>query len=287
MELVHKCKPLVYANMGLCSTGRNRYLVMNLVKEDGAASAADTSSGVAVLDRAFGLLAAFGPEDGRLTLTELSRRTGLYKSTALRILGALEHGGFVRKLEDGQYAIGPEPLRLATIYQRSFRVGPVIEPLLKALSAASGETASFYIRNGDKRVALFRVEPSRSVRAAVAVGQEYSMQFGAASKVLLAFAPGSGPEHAQVRDRLWAASYGERDPDTASVSSPVLGANDQLHGALALSGPITRIGQADAAHKATQLLLEAAREASQALGGAGDVFGPASALLKIEDFGAK
>ena len=80
---------------------------------DTETASSDTSSGVAVLDRAFALLGAFQPTDERLTLTELSRRTGLYKSTVLRLLGALEHGGFIRKLDDGQYAIGPQPMRLA------------------------------------------------------------------------------------------------------------------------------------------------------------------------------
>ncbi len=122
------------------------------------AAASDSSSGVAVLDRAFAILGAFGPTDERLTLTELSRRTAMYKSTVLRLLAALEHGGFIRKLEDGQYAIGPQPLRLAAIYQRSFRVGPVIEPLLEQVSRELGETASFYVRQGDRRLVLYRVE---------------------------------------------------------------------------------------------------------------------------------
>lgn len=108
-----------------------------------SAEASDTSSGVAVLDRAFAILNAFGPTDDRLTLTEVSRRTGLYKSTVLRLLGALEHGGFIRKLSDGQYGIGHQPLRLATLYQRSFQVGPIVEPILQQLSRDLGETASF------------------------------------------------------------------------------------------------------------------------------------------------
>ena len=60
-----------------------------------------------MLDRAFAILNAFGPGDNRLSLAELSRRTNLYKSTLLRLLGALEHGGFIRRLDDGQDAIGP------------------------------------------------------------------------------------------------------------------------------------------------------------------------------------
>jgi len=229
-------------------------------------AAASESSGVAVLDRAFSLLAAFGPADERLSMAELSRRTGLYKSTVLRLLTALEHGGFVRRLADGQYAIGPEPLRLATIYQRSFHVGHVIEPILKALSAESGETASFYVRHGEARIALLRAEPARSVRAAVAVGQEYPIAQGASGKVLLAFSGTETPAMQVIRERLWAVSYGERDPDTASVSAPVFAVTGELQGSLALSGPRARLAPPDAMLAACRSVLKAARDASQGLG---------------------
>ena len=242
------------------------------------------SSGVAVLDRAFALLGAFEPTDERLTLTELSKRTGLYKSTVLRLLAALEHGGFIRKLQDGTYSVGPQPLRLATIYQRSFNVGHVIEPLLKQLSAATGETASFYVRHGEMRIALFRVEPSRAVRASVSIGTEYPIGQGASGKVLLAFSKSHSPLHDQVRERLWAASYGERDPDTASVSAPVFGVTGELQGALAVSAPRQRLAPAEAMHAACQQILAFASEATLALGG--DVSGYARALgqVRVGDF---
>ncbi|WP_416759701.1 IclR family transcriptional regulator [Roseateles sp. So40a] len=225
------------------------------------------SSGVAVLDRAFALLGAFGQDDDSLSLAELSRRTDLYKSTVLRLLGALEHGGFVRRLPDGQYAIGPAPLRLATIYQRSFQVGPVVEPLLKQLSADTSETASFYVRHGDARVALYRWEPARSVRAAVAVGQQYTLRQGASGKVLCAFSDDGREGLETVHARGWAASYGEREPDTASVAAPVIGVNGQVHGAIAVSGPRVRLSPPETMAAACRAVLGAAREASRLLGG--------------------
>lgn len=225
------------------------------------------SSGVAVLDRAFSLLAAFAPTDDRLTLTELSIRTGLYKSTVLRLLAALEHGGFIRKLSDGQYSIGPQPLRLASIYQRSFQVGHVIEPLLKQLSTTTGETASFYVRHENKRIALFRVEPSRSVRASVQIGQEYAIEQGASGKILLAFSQPQNARLESVRQQLWAVSYGERDPETASASAPVFGVNGELQGAMAVSGPRERLASSEAMHAACRRVIEAAREATFAAGG--------------------
>ncbi|CAH2924698.1 MAG: Transcriptional regulator, IclR family [uncultured Paraburkholderia sp.] len=207
------------------------------------------SSGVAVLDRAFAILNAFEPGDNRLSLAELSRRTNLYKSTLLRLLGALEHGGFIRRLDDGQYAIGPQPLRLAALYQRSFEVGPVIEPILQRLSRELGETASLYVRQGDQRLVLFRVEPARAVRVSIRIGEEFPINKGESGKVLLAFSDVDDPRGHTIRERLWAVSHGERDPETASVSVPVFGATGQLIGTLALSGPKARFRHGVGLHR--------------------------------------
>ena len=252
---------------------------------DGGGSSADVdSSGVAVLDRAFALLGAFGQDDDSLSLAELARRTDLYKSTVLRLLGALEHGGFVRRLSDGQYAIGPAPLRLATIYQRSFQVGPAVEPLLKQLSADTGETASFYVRHGDARIALYRWEPARSVRAAVAVGQQYALRQGASGKVLCAFSEDRSAGFEAIRARAWADSYGEREPDTASVAAPVLAADGRAQGAIAVSGPRIRLSPPTTMLAACRAVLGAAREATRLLGGDVARLEAASRGLSLDQF---
>lgn len=244
-------------------------------------------SGVAVLDRAFALLGAFAPCDERLTLTELSRRTGLYKSTVLRLLAALEHGGFVRKLSDGQYAIGPQPLRLAAIYQRSFKVGDVIEPLLGELSQALGETASFYVRQANKRFVLSRVEPSRTVRVSIRVGEEFDIDQGASGKVLLAFTEPHDQQGREIRNRLWATSYGARDPETAAASVPVFGVAGEFVGALTISGPISRLAHSSVMFAAVATLLAAGKKATQALGGAGDQFDAGASKVSLAQIAAE
>ncbi|SAL76542.1 IclR family transcriptional regulator [Caballeronia telluris] len=248
-------------------------------KKNPSTDAKEASSGVAVLDRAFAILDAFGPTDDRLTLTELSRRTDLYKSTVLRLLGALEHGGFIRKLSDGQYAIGHQPLRLATLYQRSFQVGPVIEPLLQQLSTELGETASFYVRQGDHRLVLYRFEPSRSVRVSIRVGEEFAIDKGASGKVLLAFTETLDPRWQEIRDRLWAVSFGERDPETTSASVPVFDSFGELQGALTLSGPKGRFDVPAVINSALATLLHSARRATVALGGRGSRYDASIATI--------
>ncbi|MCQ9424075.1 IclR family transcriptional regulator [Pseudomonas sp. LJDD11] len=222
--------------------------------------------GVAAVDRAFSILAAFEPGQSSLPLAEIARRTGLYKSTILRLMSSLEHAGYVRRLADGQFTIGPEPLRLAQIYQASFRLRDAIHPMLEALTEESGETSSFYVIEHDSRVVLFRVEPKRAVRFSIHEGDRFPLHAGASGKILRAFGVPADRGLPDVRQQFWAASYGERDPDTASVSVPVFGMNYEFKGALTLSGPAERFSKEKVEAARQQLLLRAA-QATQLLGG--------------------
>jgi DNA-binding IclR family transcriptional regulator len=200
----------------------------------------------------------------------LARRTGLYKSTIRRQLASLEQAGFIRRLPDG-YSIGPEPLRLARIYQDSFQVKDLIYPLLEELSRESGETASYYVRQQNSRVVLYRVEPARNVRFSLREGDQFPISHGASGKVLAAFSQPLKKGLEEVRERLWAASYGERDPETASVSVPVFAMAQELKGALTLSGPRERFTP-EKVGAACRMLLTAAARATAALGGNASVF---------------
>ena len=71
--------------------------------------------GAAAVDRALSVLSAFRTGDVSLSVTELADRTRLYKSTVLRLLASLAHGGMLRKTPEGLWALGPEIARLANI----------------------------------------------------------------------------------------------------------------------------------------------------------------------------
>lgn len=231
----------------------------------------DTSSspaegGVAAVDRAFAILGAFEPDRSSLPLAEIARRTGLYKSTILRLMSSLERAGFIRRLADGQYTIGHEPLRLAQIYQTSFRLRDTIYPVLEALTEESGETSSFYVIENDIRVVLFRVEPKRAVRFSIHEGDRFPLHAGASGKILRAFGPPADRALDEVREQFWATSFGERDPDTSSISAPVFGVANEFKGALTLSGPSERFNK-DQLQAARLQLLKRAAQATSLLGG--------------------
>src|SRR2546430_15875403 len=109
------------------------------------------NGGVAAVDRALLILGAFDPEDQRLTLAELAKRTRFYKSTILRIAHSLLRLGYLQRFDDGCYQIGPTPLMLGAIYQRSLRLGDILLPLMHELADQTGESVSFY-RSEERRV---------------------------------------------------------------------------------------------------------------------------------------
>ena len=61
--------------------------------------------GVAAVHRALTILDAFTESDQKLGLAELAKRTGLYKSTLLRLAKSLEKFGYLIRSEDGSYHV--------------------------------------------------------------------------------------------------------------------------------------------------------------------------------------
>ncbi|TIQ68401.1 MAG: IclR family transcriptional regulator, partial [Mesorhizobium sp.] len=77
-----------------------------------------STNGVAALDRAIVILDAFATADRSLSLAEIAARTGLYKSTILRLANSLLRGQLLERLDDGRYRVGPATFRLGALYQR-------------------------------------------------------------------------------------------------------------------------------------------------------------------------
>ncbi len=213
--------------------------------------------GVAAVDRALSVLTAFREGDEAVPLAELAERTGLVKSTIMRLAVSLEAHGFLAHQPDGSYRLGAEVLRLGSIYQQSFR--------LEALVAATGESASFYIRHGDHRQCLFRVDSPQPLRLHVQQGDLLPMDRSAIAQVLRTFGAVPPPPHAATMD-LPLYTAGANDPHTAGMAVPVFGPGDSFAGALSLTGPITRLTR-EAAAAAAGTLREAAEDLTRALGG--------------------
>jgi DNA-binding IclR family transcriptional regulator len=195
--------------------------------------------GVAAVDRALSILDAM--TDEKISLAELSKRTGLYKSTVLRLMKSLERFGYALRTEDGNYRLGSKVLYLGALYQRHFRTSEIVPPVLRRIVEELHEGASFYIVDGDHRIVLHRVDAPRTVRDSVREGDRLPLSQGAAGHVLRAFRGGRGERCELVREQMFDASFGERDPEIAAFACPVFGHGNQLVGAVSVSGPRYRI----------------------------------------------
>lgn len=221
------------------------------------------TQGVAAIDRALRVLDSFLADDAPLTLAELARRTALVKPTALRALVSFGQAGYVIRLADGRYRLGAKLMRLGAIYQKNFKLEDHVVPRLQRLVAATSESASFYIREGDKRLCLFRIDSPQSVRDVVHMGDLMPIDETSSGQVFITF----GEHGSKTGTRYYVfASSGIRDSQTASLSTPVFGAGGQLFGALTLSGPTTRFGAVETT-RMTPLLREAAGDLTSVLGG--------------------
>ena len=224
------------------------------------------SDGVAAVDRALTILDVFKEGDESLTLTEISTRAGLYKSTTMRLAESLAKFGYLRRLEDGAYRLGPKPLYLGSLYQKHFLSADVVPPVLRKIVAELHEGASFYVREGERRVCLHRVDSSRAIRDAIQEGHALPLNVGASGHVLLAFAGQAGQRYEQIRQQLHALSFGERDPETAAVACPVFAVGQRLAGSVTVSGPRYRFADEQVAEM-VPVLKKYAAELTRALGG--------------------
>ena len=230
------------------------------------AEESDGRGGVQALQRAMALLSAFTVDEPHLSLADLSRKTGLNKATMLRLLATLKEFGYIGQTPHGLYHVGAAALLLGRLYQSSVTERDVVQPLLMALVQRTNESASFAVREGDVRVCVYRVNSPNKIRDHVEIGDVLPLGRGAVGKVLLAFSSDDGTaDLADVRRRCFSATRGEIEPDAAGVAVPVF-RRDRVAGALALTGPATRLTP-EALPMLRAVLTEAAISMTEQLGG--------------------
>lgn len=194
---------------------------------------------VAAVERALCVLGAFKLEEPALGLAEITDRTGLQKSTTLRLLATMERHGYIVRLHDGRYQLGVMLAHLGAIHRASFRSEDYVLPALEHLSRETGESATFYIRQGDQRLCLLRVHSRHLLRDVVNAGDLLPINQTSASQVFIIFEKATWATARLDPGELvkWSSRIG--DTMTASIAAPVFDQSG-LIGAMAISGPVGR-----------------------------------------------
>jgi DNA-binding IclR family transcriptional regulator len=224
----------------------------------------ETEGGVAAVDRALAIVEAIAQGAEPITLADLSRATGFYKSTLLRLITSLERASLVVRRSDGRYALGSYAHELGRRYEATYRLTEVLLPILRELVNRGSESASFHVHHdGSSRICVLRVDSNHSTLDRIREGDLLPLSRGAAGRLITAFyGTGMTPSHGNVL----ALSMGERDPNCAAVACAVFGAENEFCGAISLSGPKERFSEA-AIQNMNRMIMEAAQSATEALGG--------------------
>lgn len=225
-----------------------------------------TSEGsVRSVERALSLLDTLARSDRSLTLTELSKRTGMSKATVLRLMAALEKWSFVEKIHSG-YQLNVAILPLAYAFLMNNSLTRAALPVLQGLAIATRATATLYVRSGLERIVVQRVEGSDPLRHALPVGQRLPLLVGAPGVVLAAYMPGADlhallelhPEtrlatgeqlnqdqHLQrlerARQQGYVVSRSERLNHIFAAAAPVIGADGLARAAVSVTGYTHRL----------------------------------------------
>jgi DNA-binding IclR family transcriptional regulator len=161
------------------------------------------------------LMAQVGPSGVRVS--DVARRLGLNKATAIRLTQALVDERFVsHDIVSGCYRLGPEAFAVGLAAEPTYELQRLCAPTLKELANISGDTVFFSVRHGYEAICLSRDEGDFPIRNQVLKsGDRYPLGVGAGSTAILASLTDSEIEDSLTRNELVLATrYPRCDPKT-------------------------------------------------------------------------
>ncbi|MGY1706917.1 IclR family transcriptional regulator [Geodermatophilus sp. SYSU D00697] len=167
----------------------------------GTASATAAGRVLAVLD-------AFGPAHPTLTLSEISRRSGLALSTTHRLVGELRAWGALERGPDGRYGIGLRLLELGALAPHGLQLRELAVPYVDDLHQATRANVVLGVRDGSDVVYVEALRARGAVRLMSRIGGRWPLHATGTGQVLLAFA---GP---QVQEQVLSGPLRRFTPQT-------------------------------------------------------------------------
>lgn len=146
-------------------------------------------AGRSVLSRAMTILRAFDDGHLRLSLSELSERSGLALSTTHRVAGELVEHRLLARTTDGLFHIGLGTFALGVRAPAYAEVRRAALPYMSELSAETGENVQLAVLDGGSVLYLERTVGRRSVPLVSFPGSRLPLHATGVGKALLASQP--------------------------------------------------------------------------------------------------
>jgi DNA-binding IclR family transcriptional regulator len=237
------------------------------------------------------LLKEFGGPDRELGVTELSRRLGIGKSTAHRLLNTLAEERLLEQDPDtGLYRLALTMHELGANVQASTDLHTAASPVLDQLRNMTKETIQVAVLDGRHVVYIERRESPQTIRLFGRVGHRNHAYCTSTGKVLLAYlsphdldviltgwklekhTPYTIADQAtlrahlvQVRTQGWAENVNEFEVGVASIAAPIRDHRGTVVAAVSVAGPVQRLDGANL-RRFTRHAMEAGDAISRRLG---------------------
>jgi IclR family transcriptional regulator, acetate operon repressor len=203
-------------------------------------------AGSQTIDRAANLLVGVLEGERPRAVGDLAAEAGLPKSTASRLLAALERNGLVEQEGNrGGFRAGPVVVRFAHRGLVGANIVDLAQESLESLGELTGETINLGVPGPNGVEHLAQIESRHFLGAGQWVGRSVSYEHSANGKVLVAFGAADAPLDAELLARVraegFATAVDELEEGLAALAVPVFGESGDAIAALSVSGPTLRL----------------------------------------------
>jgi IclR family transcriptional regulator, KDG regulon repressor len=230
-------------------------------------------------------------ERPELRLGEITKATGLHKSTAYRLLEVMRRHHFVMlDATAGIYRVGIRLFELGAIALAGCGFDKYARPALEELAGRTGETAHVCVLHESEIVHIAKVESSFALRTAIPVGGRHPAYCTSVGKAILAYLPdealaaylgetelkpltartitSAAALRAQLRriaEQGFAIDDEEKQDGVRGVAAPIRDYSGGVVAAITITGPASRITRSRLPEFAEQVM-RAAENISLRLG---------------------
>jgi DNA-binding IclR family transcriptional regulator len=205
---------------------------------------------------------------GASSLQSIAQQMDLPRSSLLGLLQVLESMGYIRRPDEGRYALGYQLLTLSQALLEELDLPTEALPGMGRLTEQTQETTHLGLLDGSEVVYIQKVESPRSIKLASKIGSRASCHSTSLGKILLAWLPEAKlsqilpqlnfvprmpntlltldayrAELEQVRRQGYAVDNEENELGVRCVAAPIRDHRGEIVAALSVSGLTSRLSE--------------------------------------------